>query len=101
MFGVVMRKTGIVERFGERKQNALMLGSSAEGAKLRGMKLWTGTSGFQYPEWKGKFYPEKMPASKMLAYYGERFSSTEVNYTFRQIPAEKTILKWCGETPER
>lgn len=65
------------------------------------MKLWTGTSGFQYPEWKGKFYPEKMPASKMLAYYGERFSSTEVNYTFRQIPAEKTILKWCGETPER
>ena len=38
------------------------------------MNLWLGTSGFQYPEWKGKFYPEKMPAAKMLPYYAERFS---------------------------
>jgi uncharacterized protein YecE (DUF72 family) len=63
------------------------------------MKLWIGTSGFQYPEWKGKFYPEKMPASKMLSYYAERFSSTEVNYTFRRIPAAKTILDWSAKTP--
>jgi uncharacterized protein YecE (DUF72 family) len=46
------------------------------------MKTWIGTSGFQYPEWKGKFYPATMPAAKMLAYYSERFSTTEVNYTF-------------------
>jgi uncharacterized protein YecE (DUF72 family) len=63
------------------------------------MKLWLGTSGFQYPEWKGKFYPDKMPASKMLSFYGEHFSSTEINYTFRRIPAEKTILGWSALTP--
>jgi uncharacterized protein YecE (DUF72 family) len=63
------------------------------------MKLWIGTSGFQYPEWKGKFYPETMPASKMLPYYAERFASTEVNYTFRRIPAAKTILDWSEKTP--
>jgi uncharacterized protein YecE (DUF72 family) len=63
------------------------------------MNFWIGTSGFQYPEWKGKFYPEKMPAARMLAYYAERFTSTEVNYTFRRIPAEKTILNWCEATP--
>ncbi|MEI9892739.1 MAG: DUF72 domain-containing protein [Chthoniobacter sp.] len=63
------------------------------------MKLWIGTSGFQYPEWKGKFYPEKMPASKMLPFYGEHFSSTEINYTFRRIPAAGTILKWSSLTP--
>jgi len=63
------------------------------------MKLWLGTSGFQYPEWKGKFYPEKMPASKMLPYYAERFSSTEINYTFRRIPAAKTIVGWAALTP--
>ena len=63
------------------------------------MTTWIGTSGFQYPEWKGKFYPEKMPASKMLGYYAERFSSTESNYTFRSIPSEKTILKWAENTP--
>lgn len=63
------------------------------------MKLWVGTSGFQYPEWKGKFYPEKMPTSKMLAHYATHFSSTEVNYTFRRIPSEKTIVNWSSLTP--
>ena len=58
------------------------------------MNLWIGTSGFQYPEWKGTFYPEKFPTSKMLPYYAERFSSTEVNYTFRRIPSTKTIDGW-------
>jgi uncharacterized protein YecE (DUF72 family) len=65
------------------------------------MKLWIGTSGFQYPEWKGKFYPEALPASKMLAFYAERFPSTEINYTFRRIPAAKTILNWTSGTPAR
>lgn len=63
------------------------------------MKLWVGTSGFQYPEWKAKFYPAQMPASKMLAFYAEHFSTTEVNYTFRRIPAAKTIQDWSSKTP--
>lgn len=63
------------------------------------MKIWIGTSGFQYPEWKGKFYPEKIPAARMLAFYSERFGTTEVNYTFRRIPSAKTILAWKAATP--
>lgn len=65
------------------------------------MYVWIGTSGFQYPEWKGIFYPEKMPASKMLPYYAERFTSTESNYSFRTIPSRKTIDAWREATPER
>ena len=65
------------------------------------MDLWIGTSGFQYPEWKGTFYPEKFPVSKMLPYYAARFSSTEVNYSFRRIPSPKTIEGWATATPER
>ena len=65
------------------------------------MNTWIGTSGFQYPEWKGTFYPEKMPTAKMLPYYAERFSTTEVNYTFHRIPSAKTIDNWCSNTPER
>ncbi len=64
------------------------------------MKLWIGTSGFQYPEWKGTFYPETMPTAKMLPYYAERFSATEVNYTFRQIPSTKTMERWTSLTPQ-
>jgi uncharacterized protein YecE (DUF72 family) len=63
------------------------------------MKHWIGTSGFQYPEWKCTFYPDQMPASKMLGFYSEHFTSTEVNYTFRRIPAEKTISTWSAATP--
>ena len=62
--------------------------------------VWIGTSGFQYPEWKGKFYPEDLATTKMLKFYAGEFSSTEVNYTFRSLPSEKTVKRWCDETPD-
>lgn len=64
------------------------------------VELWIGTSGFQYAEWKGNFYPEDLPATKMLPFYAERFSSTEINYTFHRIPAPKTIENWKALTSE-
>ena len=60
---------------------------------------WIGTSGFQYPEWKGKFYPADLSAAKMLSFYAEQFGSTEVNYTFRRILSEKALLNWAAATP--
>ena len=50
------------------------------------MRYLIGTSGYNYPEWRGSFYPEKFPTSKMLAYYAERFTTVEVNYTFYRMP---------------
>jgi uncharacterized protein YecE (DUF72 family) len=64
------------------------------------MKTWIGTSGFQYTEWKGNFYPEDLPASKMLPYFAERLRTTEINYTFHRIPSAKTIENWKAQTPE-
>jgi uncharacterized protein YecE (DUF72 family) len=65
------------------------------------MNIWIGTSGFQYAEWKGTFYPEDLSAAKMLPFYAERLSSTEINYTFRRIPSAKTIQGWWEATRER
>ena len=65
------------------------------------VNAWIGTSGFQYTEWKGNFYPEDLPTSKMLPYYAERFTTTEINYTFHRIPAAKTIENWTKLTPEK
>ena len=59
-----------------------------------------GTSGYNYDEWKGSFYPEKMPSAKMLPYYAERFSTVEINYTFYRMPSEKTIEGWVESTPD-
>ena len=61
--------------------------------------IWIGTSGYNYPEWKGRFYPEKLPASKMLAYYAERFPTVEINYTFYRLPNEKLVAGWAAGTP--
>jgi uncharacterized protein YecE (DUF72 family) len=63
-------------------------------------QIWIGTSGYQYPEWRGKFYPEELSTAKMLGYYAERFATTEVNYSFRQIPSEKALKEWAARTPE-
>jgi uncharacterized protein YecE (DUF72 family) len=65
------------------------------------MSIWIGTSGFQYAEWKGNFYPEDLPAAKMLPYYAERLLTTEINYTFHRIPSAKTIENWNKLTPEK
>ena len=43
------------------------------------MALNVGTSGFSYKEWKGAFYPEKLPNKDMLAFYGKHFSAVEIN----------------------
>jgi uncharacterized protein YecE (DUF72 family) len=61
--------------------------------------IWVGTSGFQYPEWKGSFYPRDLSAAKMLPYYAERFTTTEVNYSFYRIPSLKTLTNWDAATP--
>jgi uncharacterized protein YecE (DUF72 family) len=64
------------------------------------MRTWIGTSGYNYPEWKGSFYPEKMPAAKMLAFYAGSFSTVEINYTFYRIPNARTLAGWDRDTPE-
>src|SRR3954451_12510474 len=61
--------------------------------------IWVGTSGYNYPEWKGSFYPEKLPSAKMLPYYAARFPTVEINYTFYRMPNEKLVSGWAEQTP--
>jgi uncharacterized protein YecE (DUF72 family) len=65
------------------------------------MAIWVGTSGYNYPEWKGTFYPEKLPAAKMLPYYAERLSTVEINYTYYRTPNKKILAGWNAATPDR
>ncbi|HSZ83885.1 MAG TPA: DUF72 domain-containing protein, partial [Polyangia bacterium] len=63
------------------------------------MRIYIGTSGFSYAPWRGSFYPEKLPATKMLAYYAERLDAVEINNTFYRMPAPDMLAKWAAETP--
>ena len=61
--------------------------------------IWIGTSGYNYPEWKGTFYPDNLAAAKMLPYYAARFPTVEINYTFYRMPTEKIVAGWAAQTP--
>jgi uncharacterized protein YecE (DUF72 family) len=63
-------------------------------------RILVGTSGFAYKEWKGSFYPEKLPAKKYLSYYAEHFHTTEINNTFYRMPTAKLCEGWYSEVPE-
>jgi uncharacterized protein YecE (DUF72 family) len=63
------------------------------------VNLYVGTSGYSYKEWKGNFYPEKLPAKKMLGYYGERFRTVEINNTFYRMPKASVLEGWAAEVP--
>lgn len=62
-------------------------------------RVWIGTSGYNYPEWRGTFYPEKMKPAEMLPFYAAEFDSVEINYTFYRMPNAKTIDGWAAATP--
>ncbi len=59
-----------------------------------------GTSGFSYPPWRGVFYPDKLPASGMLAFYAGVFGAVEINNTFYRMPAPALLSAWTAQTPE-
>ena len=63
------------------------------------MRVHVGTSGYNYPEWRGTFYPEKLSAKKMFAFYADRFTTVEINYTFYRMPTTKTTEAWQAQAP--
>ena len=61
---------------------------------------WVSTSGYNYAEWKGSFYPERFNSKKMLPYYAERLPTVEINYTFYRMPTERLLSGWSEATPD-
>jgi len=59
-----------------------------------------GTSGYNYPEWRGSFYPEKFATNRMLGFYAEHFNTVEVNYTFYRMPTPTLLDGWARGTPD-
>ena len=63
-------------------------------------RIRIGTSGWNYPEWKGSFYPTDMKPAGMLAYYAARFTTVEVNNTFYRMPTPKVVDGWAAGVPD-
>ncbi len=63
-------------------------------------KLYVGTSGFSYPEWRGSFYPADLPGDEMLHHYSRVFSTVELNNTFYRFPRTEHVEQWRQATPK-
>ena len=64
------------------------------------MQFFVGTSGYSYKEWKGSFYPEKLPQAQMLPYYAERFAAVEINSSFYRMPSATDLESWAEQVPK-
>jgi len=63
------------------------------------LRLYAGSSGFSFPEWKGAFYPAELPQRRFLAHYGARLEALELNNTFYRMPKPALLAGWADEVP--
>lgn len=64
-------------------------------------RFLVGTSGWNYPHWRGRFYPATLPQREWLAYYATHFPTVEVNNTFYRLPRAQTFAQWHRAAPGR
>jgi len=69
----------------------------ATKSSLAGVQV--GTSGWSYPSWKPGFYPAGTDSREFLRFYGERFSTVELNTTGYRLPGEEQFQRWAEQTP--
>jgi uncharacterized protein YecE (DUF72 family) len=58
-----------------------------------------GTSGWQYPPFRGRFYPENLAHAELLPYYARRLDTVEINRTFYSFPRASSFEGWREQTP--
>jgi uncharacterized protein YecE (DUF72 family) len=63
------------------------------------MTIVVGTSGWQYRDWRGRFYPPKLPQRLWLEHYAAAFATVEVNNAFYRLPERDTFARWRERTP--
>lgn len=64
------------------------------------MRLYAGSSGFSFPEWKGTFYPAGLPQRRFLAHYAGQLDAVELNSTFYRMPKPEVLAGWAAEVPD-
>ena len=60
-----------------------------------------GTSGYDYPEWRGVFYPEDLKRKDFLPYYSTVFNALEVNSTFYNMPTAERLISFYERSEGR
>jgi uncharacterized protein YecE (DUF72 family) len=64
-------------------------------------RVLIGCSGWNYADWRGRFYPEKgCPSTRWLEYYAREFPTVEVNSTFYRLASRDAVARWLKQVPD-
>lgn len=64
-----------------------------------GASCYIGTSGWHYPHWQGRFYPQGLAPAAWLDYYSRQFATVEINSSFYRLPSRAAVRAWKMATP--
>jgi uncharacterized protein YecE (DUF72 family) len=64
------------------------------------MPVLLGTSGWQYRDWRGGFYPAGLPQRRWLEHYASQYLTVENNASFYRLPSRETFAGWRDRTPD-
>jgi uncharacterized protein YecE (DUF72 family) len=62
-------------------------------------RAYVGTSGYVYPHWRRRFYPQRLPPRQWLPYYAGRFETVELNNPFYRLPSAAVFAGWRRVAP--
>lgn len=62
-------------------------------------RIWVGTSGWHYKDWRGRFYPEGLASGRWLGFYSQEFHTAEINNSFYRLPKPQTWANWRDTVP--
>ena len=63
-------------------------------------KIRIGISGWQYPPWRGTFYPKTLTQKGELQYAASKVPVIEINGSFYSLQRPESYDKWYAETPK-
>ena len=63
--------------------------------------IYVGCSGFQYADWRGRFYPENLQQKEYLGYYTNFFNTVEIDSSYYSFPGKKTVQAWIERLKDR
>lgn len=67
---------------------------------MNGARIRVGIGGWNFPAWRGSFYPPGLPHAQELAWASRRLSTIEVNGTFYTVFTPPVFEAWAAQVPE-
>lgn len=83
----------------QRAQRAISIFVEIQMSGEDAGRVRIGVSGWQYPPWRGVFYPKMLPQKKEMPYCGQVFSTVEINGSFYSLQRPFSYQRWREETP--